>query len=148
MAKNSDQIETALSNPTLKYTPTPSSIYYIIDASNNVWVRGSISTQKDMAQSYTMPATNNQNINFGSAYIINSATPNTVNSYAAGTAMGNGGDDATPISTGNVGYISADHGLNSPVVTSVGMIKPAQILVVLGLTVFINLFLQESPAAH
>lgn len=99
---------------------TAGDIYYIVNG-NNTWVRGAISSNKDIAQQYvTFGPTNNNNFNFGNTYIINSSAPNTITDYTAGTSLANGGDDATPINTANVGYIMSDHGLVVPVVTSTG----------------------------
>ncbi len=97
---------------------TAGDVYYIVN-SNNTWVRGSISSNKDIAQKYsTFGLTNNNNFNFSSTYLINSSTPNTITDYMAGTFLASAGDDATPINTANVGYFTANHGLNSPVITA------------------------------
>jgi len=110
-------------NITINITPSPptaDSVYYIVGA-NSTWVRGAISSNKDIAQNYvTFGATNNQTFNFGTAYIISSSTPNSTTKYTAGTSIATSGDDATPINTLNAGYFMSGHGLNSPVVTSVG----------------------------
>jgi hypothetical protein len=99
--------------------PTPSSVYYIVGATD-VYVRGSISVAKDIVQRYLLPITNNQNINFGTTYLISSTTLNSVTSYQAGSVISGSGDDSTPIYTTNVGYIMSNHGLLVPVITSVG----------------------------
>jgi len=97
---------------------TAGDVYYIING-NNTYVRGAISSNKDIAQQYvTFGPTNNNNFNFGNTYIINSSTPNTISDYTAGTSLGSGGDDATPVNTVNAGYFMSDHGLNSPVITA------------------------------
>lgn len=100
--------------------PTSDSIYYFFSSSTYMWVRGAISDTKDIAQKFTLSATNNQNLNFSSVYLISSTTANTENSYLTGTVFSKGGDDMAPINTTNAGYVMTNHGLIAPVVTSTG----------------------------
>lgn len=110
-------------NITLNIFPNPpnqESIYYVTSGSST-WVRGRISENKDIAQQYLWASTNNQEFDFGATYIINSSTVNTISAYQTGIlANGSAGDDTAPINTGNIGYILEGHGINIPVVTSVG----------------------------
>ena len=101
---------------------TPEKVFYIVSG-NDVWVRGSISDEKDIANKYTFNSTNNSEIDFSGTYIISSTTPNTVANYQAGFSMLNNyvqTDDSTPINTLNVNYVMAGHGLLAPTVTSAG----------------------------
>jgi hypothetical protein len=99
--------------------PGPNLVFYMLNNASSTWIRGSISSTKDIAQNYiTFSPTNNTNFNFGNTYIISSSTSNTVASYENGTALINGGDDVAPINTVNAGYIGGDHGLFSPVITA------------------------------
>jgi len=100
--------------------PTPDSIYYFFSSSTYMWVRGAISDTKDLAQKFALPATNNQNVNFSSVYLISSTTANTETGYLTGTVFSKGSDDMAPINTTNVQYIMTNHGLVAPTVTSNG----------------------------
>ena len=109
-------------NITVSIAPNPpvsDNIYYIV-VNNGVWVRGSVSPDKDISQYYDLDATDNHNVNYGPNYIISSTTPNNVNSYDSGTLIGGYDDSVAPLQTENVGYIMTNHGLIVPVVTSVG----------------------------
>jgi hypothetical protein len=94
-------------------------VYYIVSGAS-VWVRGSISANKDIAQRYFLTTANNREVDFAGTYLIAGTTPNLVASYQSGTVVGDGSDDSTPIYTNNVGHIMEGHGLEVPVVTSVG----------------------------
>jgi hypothetical protein len=94
-------------------------IYYITGASS-IWVRGSISTTKDIAQLYSLVSTENSNIDFGTTYLIGPETENSVVGYTGGTLVANAADDSTPINTINANYLMEGHGLVVPVVTSIG----------------------------
>ncbi len=101
------------------------SIYYIVDE-YNIWARGSISETKDVASQYIFNTTGNSEIDFGNSYILSSSTENTVAAYTSGTFFASGGDDTTPIKTGNAGYLAAGHGLVVPTITSSGHNKTSE----------------------
>ncbi|MCX6756148.1 MAG: hypothetical protein NTX85_02320, partial [Candidatus Nomurabacteria bacterium] len=99
--------------------PTPDSIYYSLSG-NTLWVRGSISSTKDIAESYLLQGTPSNTFMTERRYLLNNTAYNSNSSYTSGTFLSNSTDDVTPIGTKNVGFLSANHGVNSPVVTSTG----------------------------
>lgn len=99
-------------------------IFYIRDR-NLIWIRGSISATKDVAQRYSWITTNNQKFDYNLTYIIDPSTPNTIGNYGKGRLVSSVTDDTAPIKTGNANYIMAGHGLVVPQVQSAGHDKTA-----------------------
>ncbi len=100
-------------------TAVPDDDVLFLRDNNSVWVRGSISKTKDIAQRYYWSPTNNQEFDFSQTYIITPETPNTVGNYSKGTLVSSVTDDTAPIKTGNASYVMAGHGLVVPQVVSV-----------------------------
>jgi len=105
-------------------------VYYYYEASTGfVWVRGNISTTKDIVQRYRLYTTDNQRIDFASSYIISPSTANseaawTSNSIVSGAAaLAGADDDAAPIQTQNAGFLSGIHGLLVPKAYCAGTTK-------------------------
>jgi hypothetical protein len=93
---------------------------YIMDADGaNLYVRGAISATKDIAQKINLKNALNGSIDLLTAYVLAKNAPNTVAAWTAGIAISSG-DEMAPFNTHTNNYIGGNHGLQVPVVTSVG----------------------------